>query len=95
MGQQVSSLLSFSSQQSPAEALGALLIALLVSKNQETKDKQDPLAMLAGLAMLGAALQQGAASAASNLTMISSVTSAYTAAGPTAAASVSTFNVQV
>ena len=93
MAQQASSLLSLSGQQqSPAEALGAFLIAMLLSKSNESKDKQDPLAMLANLAMLGAALQQGATNAATNLTMMSSVTTAYSGGGASAAGA--SINVQ-
>lgn len=65
LSQQVTSLLSFSNQQpSQVDEMVALLVALLLAKNSKSQDNNsaDPLATLAGMALLGAALQSGQSS---------------------------------
>jgi len=61
MGQHISSLVSMSSDSKGLDALASLVIALLMQKASESKekDKTDPWAMLAGMALMGMMQQQG------------------------------------
>jgi hypothetical protein len=61
MGQHVSSLVSMTSDSKGLDALASLVIALLLQKANESKEKEkaDPWAMLAGMALMGMMQQQG------------------------------------
>jgi hypothetical protein len=89
---QTSSLIASAQPNANIQNMAALLLSLLLSKsNDESKDKDDPWKMLAGMAMLGMLAQQN-----QSVTMTqssASVSQAYGAAGASAAAG-ATVNVQ-
>lgn len=89
---QTSSLIASAQPNANIQNMAALLLSLLLSKsNDESKDKDDPWKMLAGMAMLGMLAQQN-----QSVTMTqssASVSQAYGAAGASASAG-ATVNVQ-
>lgn len=79
---QTSSLIASAQPNANIQNMAALLLSLLLSKsNDESKDKDDPWKMLAGMAMLGAMANQN-----QNVSMMQSTTVVSQAYGTDAAA---------
>ena len=57
MAQQMSSLMSLVGDSNQTNALATLALALLLSKSDESKEKQDPWKMLASMALMSGLMQ--------------------------------------
>lgn len=89
---QTSSLISSAQPNATIENIAALMLSLLLSKSDESKDKDDPWKVLAGMAMLGAmASQQGQGVTMSQSTSV--VSEAYSTGGTAAAATGGSVNI--
>ncbi|MCE9605483.1 MAG: hypothetical protein K8U03_11350 [Planctomycetia bacterium] len=89
---QTSSFINSAQPNATIENMAALMLSLLLSKSDESKDKDDPWKMLAGMALLGAMANQNQGISMSQSTTV--VSEAYSTGGTAAAATGGSVNIQ-